>query len=312
MKASIRSQYEQLVLRSVEHARGTLDEALDLQLLGRKACLAPLHCQRAFRGLLADTPGELHRRLRVERVADRRLATSQHAVTRVALDAGYDTHASFTRAFAAAFGLSHFRVSHARCANPTAWSAAAASALPWRTGIHSTAVSDDTAVRFTPEQASMNVTVKFIPEKRVFAVAHRGPYNMIGAAFAKLDERLGASKLDKAQQLEMVALQYDDPKTVAAPELRADAGIVVSPEAALPDGLHELSIPAGRYACTLHQGPYDQLRDAWARFMGSWLVQSGHRVGTGPTYERYLNTPMNAAPHELLTELYMNLSEDKK
>jgi AraC family transcriptional regulator len=164
----------------------------------------------------------------------------------------------------------------------------------------------------TPEQVTMNVTVKPMEAKRVFAVAHRGPYDRIGSAFTQLNEILQASKLDAEQQLELVALQYDDPKKVAASELRADAGVVVPPEAKLPEGLREVEIPAGRYACTLHQGPYEQLKDAWGRFTVSWIEQSGHRLGKGPSYERYLNTPMNAAPNELVTELYVNLSEDAK
>lgn len=153
----------------------------------------------------------------------------------------------------------------------------------------------------------MNVTVKHIPAKRIFAVAHRGPYNTFGASFSKLQEVLQASKLDPKEWLEMVAVQYDDPAAVSAAELRGDAGIVVEADAELPPGLHEAFIPAGRYAVTLHQGPYEQLGAAWGRFLGGWLEESGHRRSEGPTYERYLNTPMNAAPHELLTELYISL-----
>jgi AraC family transcriptional regulator len=153
----------------------------------------------------------------------------------------------------------------------------------------------------------MNVTVKHIPEKRVFAVAHRGPYNTFGASFSKLQSVLEASKLEPKAWLEMVAVQYDDPAKVPPAELRGDAGVVVEAQAELPEGLHEALIPAGRYAVTLHQGPYEQLGAAWGRFLGGWLEESGHRQGEGPIYERYLNTPMNAAPHELLTELYIGL-----
>jgi AraC family transcriptional regulator len=308
MKVGTRKQYEVLVERAVEHVRATLDEALDMQGLGRQAGLSPLHFHRIFRGLLAETPGELHRRLRLER-AGFQLATTSHAVLRIALDAGYDSHESFTRAFAAAFGLppSDFRVRAA--ANPTAWSAASASALASPAGVHFTAKHGD-VVQFTTEQAAMQVTVQTMPSKRVFAVAHRGPYNMIGAAFARLDSILSASTLDQELWLEMVALQYDDPESVRAADLRADAGIVVSEQvAAAPSGLHEVTIPAGIYARFVHQGPYDRLGDSWARFMGQWLVQSGRRVGAGPSYERYLNTPMNAAPEALLTELYLSVSE---
>jgi len=43
--------------------------------------------------------------------------------------------------------------------------------------------------------------------------------------------------------------------------------------------------------------------------MGGWLEQSEHRMGRGPRYERYLNTPMNAAPDELRTELYLPVAD---
>lgn len=76
----------------------------------------------------------------------------------------------------------------------------------------------------------------------------------------------------------------------------------------VPEGLHLVTLPAGEYASTIHEGPYDRLGDAWARFMGGWLVASGRTLGAGPSYDRYLDTPMVAAPHELRTELFLLLA----
>jgi AraC family transcriptional regulator len=307
MKDGTRKHYEELVAHAVEHVRGSLDGALDLQELGRRACLSPLHFHRIFRGLLSETPGELHRRMRLER-AGWSLVTTRHAVTRIALEAGYDTHESFTRAFVAAYGLppSDFRVRASE--NPTHWCVASASSLPAHSGIHFSLQHSD-AIRFTTEQTTMHVTVQDLPAKRVFAVSHRGPYNMIGAAFARLNEILESSQLDQRHWLEMVAIQYDDPESVPTAELRSEAGIVVAGDVTtVPVGLHEVTIPAGSYARYTHQGPYDRLGDAWGRLMGQWLVQSGRRVGNAPSYERYLNTPGNAAPQDLLTELYLSVS----
>src|SRR5262245_38262324 len=103
MKVGTQRHYEALVASAVDDVRARLDEALDLHALGRRAHLSPLHFHRIFRGLLGETPSELHRRLRLER-AGFCLATTAHSVTRVALEAGYDTHESFTRAFSAAYG----------------------------------------------------------------------------------------------------------------------------------------------------------------------------------------------------------------
>jgi AraC family transcriptional regulator len=67
-------------------------------------------------------------------------------------------------------------------------------------------------------------------------------------------------------------------------------------------------IPAGRYACATHEGPYTGLGDTWARLMGEWLPRSGHRIGDGVSYEIYRNTPGNAEPHELRTDIYVPLA----
>ena len=62
-----------------------------------------------------------------------------------------------------------------------------------------------------------------------------------------------------------------------------------------------------RYARTVHEGSYELLGDAWARFTGQWLPSSGERLGDGLSYEIYLNTPMEVAEQQLRTELYLPL-----
>jgi AraC family transcriptional regulator len=42
--------------------------------------------------------------------------------------------------------------------------------------------------------------------------------------------------------------------------------------------------------------------------MGQWLPKSGHRVGKGASYEVNRNTPENAPPEELRTELYLPIA----
>ena len=108
--------------------------------------------------------------------------------------------------------------------------------------------------------------------------------------------------------LELVGLYHDDPEATPAAELRAHAGLVVPERVPLPRGLVELRLPAGRYARALHVGPYQRLGDAWARLLGAWLPASGLRLGAGPSYERYLDTPETTAPEALRTELLLPLA----
>ena len=60
---------------------------------------------RIFRALIEETPGEMRRRLLLERAAWR-LSRSAASITEIALDADYGSLEAFTRAFRRAFGAS--------------------------------------------------------------------------------------------------------------------------------------------------------------------------------------------------------------
>ena len=153
----------------------------------------------------------------------------------------------------------------------------------------------------------MTVEIKNVPDLRVAALRHTGPYNQIPIAFAELNkivEPTGLVTPDTA----LLAIFHDDPETTPQEQLHSEAGITVPQDARLPAELVEEHIPAGKYACTVHVGPYERLGDTWARFMGEWLPASGHRVGPGASFEIYRNTPMTVPKEQLVTELYVPIA----
>lgn len=148
------------------------------------------------------------------------------------------------------------------------------------------------------------VAIKDLPEIRVAAVSHVGPYNRIGEAFGKLGALAGPAGLFQQPDAAMIGIYYDDPETTPAEQLRSDAGIRVGATVALPVALQERRLAAGRYACAVHVGSYEQLGDAWGRLLREWLPQSGHRIRPGASFELYLNDPTKVPTHELRTEIY--------
>ncbi len=292
------------MLRAIERVVQSLDDALDLGELARQATLAPLHFHRIFRGMVGETPLEMHRRLRLERAAQR-LALDADPVTRVAFEAGYETHESFTRAFRDVYSASptEFRERARQAAR--AGTRPPPRELAARSGVHFRDAPGKHVVSFNQGESTMLVDVQDMPELRVAAVSHVGPYNTIYEACRRLGEIAEPAGLHEHPGAALVAIWHDDVETTPAAELRSDAGLVVPADVTLPQGLHELRIPAGTYARTTHRGPYTLLGDTWARFMGEWLPQSGRRVSTGVTYELYRNTPATAAPEALLTDLYL-------
>jgi AraC family transcriptional regulator len=309
VKTETRSFYVVAVERTVARIAQTLDEALDLDALARQAALSPFHFHRVFRGMVGETPLELHRRLRLERAASQLIARGM-SVTAIAFDAGYETHEAFTRAFRQAYGTSPsaFRqlaenaLNEPGCAGPPRIHLAA------RSSVHFNPDAPREPIHFIKGETAMNVTIEQIPELRVATIHHVGPYNRISEAFERLGAVAGRAGLLQEGAM-MLAIFHDDPETTPAEELQSDAGLTVRDGARLPEGVVELRLPAGPYARATHLGPYTTLGDTWSRLMGEWLPASGKRVGAGPSFEVYKNTPENAAPEELRTELYLPLAE---
>ena len=154
----------------------------------------------------------------------------------------------------------------------------------------------------------MEVSIKEMPAMRVATVPHVGPYNQINDAFEKLGAIAGPAGLFQRPEAVMVGIYYDDPQTTPSEELRSEAGLRVADDVALPAGLDSRRLAAGRYACTLHVGSYEQLGDVWARFLGEWLPKSGHRIRPGASLELYLNDPTQVATPELRTEIYQPIT----
>jgi AraC family transcriptional regulator len=308
VKPETRSFYELAVLRAAEEVTSALDRALDLEGLARRAALSPFHFHRVFRGMLGETPLELSRRLKLERAAYR-LLQDEEPIIELAFGAGYETHESFTRAFRSRYGCSpsEFRASRARdpastCVGPFRPQLAAQS------GIHYQPGAAPLEIQYLKGASIMDVEIKQMPELRVATLRHVGPYNRISRAFERLHQIAGKQQLFGPDSA-MLAIFHDDPETTPPSELRSDAGLVVSANASIPGELAEQRLPAGRYARTVHRGPYEQLGDSWSRFMGEWLRTSGQRmVEKGLAYELYRNTPADVPKDELITELYLPLA----
>ncbi len=65
--------------------------------------------------------------------------------------------------------------------------------------------------------------------------------------------------------------------------------------------------PAGKYAMTMHQGPYGKIRPAY-NALAKKVKEEGFQT-TGVSYEYYLNDPKNTKPNDLLTQVVFPLKQ---
>lgn len=260
-----------------------LDDSLDLEQLAGIACLSPWHFHRVYHAMQGETAADTVRRLRLHRAAVELIA-GELPVTRIARRAGYTGAEAFTRAFKAAHGVppARYRASFVR--PPT--SRAKEDAM-------NTTVTSQTEIRET------------LPI-RVAALAHRGDYQAIGATFERLAALAAGQGLFEPGSRSF-GIYYDDVAAVPRNALRSDACLTV-PEGLVPSGeLRPLEIRGGRYAVTLHVGPYAELEHKYKWLYGTWLAQSGEEPADAPCVEEYLNDARNVPPSELRTEIWLPL-----
>jgi AraC family transcriptional regulator len=97
--------YSHCIEDVMRYIREHISEPLDREMLAGVAGFSVPHFHRVFTARVGESAASYVRRLRLER-AGRKLRMGAVDITEVALAAGYDTHAAFSKAFKQHFGLS--------------------------------------------------------------------------------------------------------------------------------------------------------------------------------------------------------------
>jgi len=171
MKPSTDQDYRERIVRTLVYIQEHLDDALALEQVAAVAAFSSFHFHRIFRGLVGETLKEYVRRLRLERAA-RNLKQSGEPITEIALQAGFEAHESFTRAFGEMYGVS-----------PSAYRTAYKPAPESVSGTH----LDDISGYHLPDYGDLPaVEVKELPPMRLVFLRHVGPYTQVGATWGRL------------------------------------------------------------------------------------------------------------------------------
>ena len=275
MKTETLSSYQERMGRVLVHIQSHLDEPMPLDQLAGVASFSPWHFHRIFRGMVGESVKEHVRRLRLERAAQR-LKASDRPVLDIALEAGYESHEAFTRAFAAMFE-----------ASPSSFRAGASRGMAF-------------------DGPPLDVSVRTIGPLRVAFVRYVGPFDQVGAAWNKLMMWAGPRGLIGAG-VRMLGIVQDDPEITAPDKLRYDAAMVVTVDVSASGEVGIQKIGQGEYAVALHVGPYNTLGRTYARMCGEWLPATGRELPSAPAVEFYLNSPISVPPDQLRTEICLPL-----
>ncbi|MEO0389277.1 MAG: AraC family transcriptional regulator [Pseudomonadota bacterium] len=273
---------EKRLLRVIRYIHDNPGGDLSLDALADVAAMSRYHWHRVFAATTGETLASAARRIRLSRAATWLVETDRPIAT-IAAEVGYARAQSFARAFRETYGLSPgaFRAAGQRPIEPG-----------FRTRRKGTTM--------------FSVKIEDRPARRAAAMPHKGPYPTIGRAFEQLSAIFTTRDLWAASR-GMMAVYYDDPWAVAAAELRSHAGAFVSEEFEIPDPLEDVRTAAGPTAVLRLKGPYTGLPAAYDHLFGTWLAEAGREAADHPSYETYLNSPLDTPPEALLTEICLPL-----
>ena len=114
----ILTDYDERIHDVQKYVREHTDEQLNREVLAAVAGFSVPHFHRIFTAHVGENIASYVRRVRLER-AGRKLRMGAVDITEVALAAGYDTHAAFSKAFKQHFGLSPSEFRQLDCRSAT-------------------------------------------------------------------------------------------------------------------------------------------------------------------------------------------------
>ncbi len=290
------NDYNDRILRVLTHIQAHLDEALDLEALARVACFSSFHFHRIFAAMTGETIADHVRRLRLERAA-LTLRSGAKPVIQVALDAGYEAHEAFTRAFKAAYEVSPAEFRHAT--GPIAIRPAP-SGVHFRPGVPLTTFNTNHLTTKT-----MKVITRKIKPLRVAYLRHVGPYEETKQTWFDLVGRLSADKQLRKRSM-FIGIGHDNPAGTPAAELRYDACVTVVAAYEPKPPVAVQTIAGGDHA-VVKNCPLMKIKDAFQFLYGKWLAQSSRELRPAPAFLVLVEARKGIATKKQRVDLYMPL-----
>jgi AraC family transcriptional regulator len=258
----------------IAYIEAHLFERPSLAAIAAESAVSPWHFHRVFVAVTGETPASYLWKRQMAEICRRLVETAQPLVD-LALDCGFESQATFTRAFTRHVGVSLARYRKTGIVSPAyRYAALDLAALVERARRRDSMeprivrkpafLAAGMAGRFTP------ATTSRIPELwerfargPMFAVPHRCGTHTLGICVDA------------------------DPATVEQAGFTYVAAVEVDRVDALPDDLTAVTIPASTYAVFTHTGHISRLADTVKQIWGQWLPASRYAHVPTPDFEYY-------------------------
>jgi len=275
-KTQANSEYAQRIDRVIDHLRGNLHRQVKLEELAKVACFSEFHFHRIFGAVSGETLNNFTNRLRLEKAA-RLLRYSDKSLTDIALDCGFSSSATFSRAFRSGYDTSpsQFRKS----------------GEIKKSKICKELFDDQTMIFFMSaeeKRTAFPVRLIDIPERQVAYIRVTNAFegDRVLAALKTMIE--WAKSQDIFSQGILFGMTVDDPHVTPKHLYRYEVCLASSLPFECMEGMSKLKMPAMRYAVTKVSGDIRKVATAWDYIYRNWLINSAYEPEHAPALEIFL------------------------
>jgi AraC family transcriptional regulator len=267
-----KNHYIQSVYKVIFYIEQNYGYELSLEELANVAGFSKYHFHRIFKSITGENLSDYIRRVRLSSTT-LKLKTNQK-ITHIAMNSGYETNASFSRAFKKHFGMT-----------PTEFSKNA---------------------KTKKGNNMLEPEIIEIKDIELFYVRATGEYRQsVEESWNKIIEYAYKNNLFGKIKARY-GIAHDNPNVIESEKIRYDACIETDDIGLEPDGdVTSKIITGGTYAKFVHVGSYEDL-DKAHEALSNWIIDSGIELRNAPVFHKYLDLdPREMEPEKLQTEIYV-------
>ena len=276
-KTQANGAYAQRIDRVIDYLRANLDRPVKLDELAKVACFSEFHFHRIFGAITGETLNNFTNRLRLEKAA-RLLRYSEQSLTDIALDCGFSSSATFSRAFRAYYDTNprQFRKS---------------GEIKNSKICKEIFTGQEYVLPLSTEEkrAAFPVRLIDIPERQVAYIRVTDAWEMdrvLNAFKAMID---WAKSQDIFSQGILFGMTMDDPDVTPKHLYRYEVCLASPLPFECAPGMSKLRIPAMRYAAIRVSGDIRKVATAWDYLVRDWLINSDYEPEHAPALEVFLD-----------------------
>ncbi|MCB1581418.1 MAG: AraC family transcriptional regulator [Xanthomonadales bacterium] len=291
MKIEPQLPYSKPINRVIAHIYAELSnpnpKGLNLEHLSEVACYSKYHFHRLFQAQVGCNVQRFVSLLRLKKSAYQLAFYPEISIIDIALDAHFESHEAFSRAF-----KKHYKLTPSQFRKTPAWPE-----------------SMNFKLKTNKEDMKMiETTVCEFPETAIAVLEHHGSPDALNHTVASFIEWRKASDVAPITQTQTFGLVYCDPASVPAEEFRFDVCCsTLKPVGDNPQGVINKTIPSCRCVRITHHGPYELMDDKIRYLYSQWLVENNEEPMDFPCFFHYKNLFPEVAEHDLVTDIYLPL-----